>query len=595
MVPVQPRRHARPHAALGAGLSLLALLGAPGAALAQGAGAAQAGPAPVPPLAVPVAVPPAAAGETAKGQEPRAPEAKGAAGQADTKRAETKPPEPRATEVVPEPVPVQGKAQDAKVQSAKVQDTKASETRAQQAKPQEAAKKSREPAPLVYAKVSTDPNPTLTSRTFLDTLRAAERYAAFAEAGGWERLPEDLARLKPGERHPAIPALRHHLTLTGDLPADAPPNDRLDPPLVAAIAAFQARHGLPDSGVLGRLTINALNVPAAVRQRQLAASAARLMGSKFPFGERYVVVNIPSAAVEAVENGAVARRYVAVVGSPDKATPPVETRITDINFNPTWTVPASVVKNEIIPQMRRNPGYLAKNHIRILSPSGEVDPTRIDWAGEKAVNYTLRQDPGFDNSLGQVRIDMPNRFAVYMHDTPAKSLFAASVRFHSHGCVRVGQVKELVGWLLQGTDGPNGPGTSWGPIEIETGIADGERRDIKLAKPIPVTFVYLTGYATPDGKAHFRDDIYNLDTPAAEPAATGAIPPAAAADAGAAKPTPVTTAPATPRPGAAHDAKPVPARAAVARPAPARPAPAKPAAARPGPEPRSLESVEPIR
>ena len=595
MVPVQPRRHARPHAALGAGLSLLALLGAPGAALAQGAGAAQAGSAPVPPLAVPVAVPPAAAGETAKGQEPRAPEAKGAAGQADTKRAETKPPEPRATEVVPEPVPVQGKAQDAKVQSAKVQDTKASETRAQQAKPQEAAKKSREPAPLVYAKVSTDPNPTLTSRTFLDTLRAAERYAAFAEAGGWERLPEDLARLKPGERHPAIPALRHHLTLTGDLPADAPPNDRLDPPLVAAIAAFQARHGLPDSGVLGRLTINALNVPAAVRQRQLAASAARLMGSKFPFGERYVVVNIPSAAVEAVENGAVARRYVAVVGSPDKATPPVETRITDINFNPTWTVPASVVKNEIIPQMRRNPGYLAKNHIRILSPSGEVDPTRIDWAGEKAVNYTLRQDPGFDNSLGQVRIDMPNRFAVYMHDTPAKSLFAASVRFHSHGCVRVGQVKELVGWLLQGTDGPNGPGTSWGPIEIETGIADGERRDIKLAKPIPVTFVYLTGYATPDGKAHFRDDIYNLDTPAAEPAATGAIPPAAAADAGAAKPTPVTTAPATPRPGAAHDAKPVPARAAGARPAPARPAPAKPAAARPGPEPRSLESVEPIR
>lgn len=411
---------------------------------------------------------------------------------------------------------MQGKAQDAKAQSAKVQDTKASETRAQQAKPQEAAKKSRKPAPLVYAKVSTDPNPTLTSRTFLDTLRAAERYAAFAEAGGWERLPEDLARLKPGERHPAIPALRHHLTLTGDLPADAPPNDRLDPPLVAAIAAFQARHGLPDSGVLGRLTINALNVPAAVRQRQLAASAARLMGSKFPFGERYVVVNIPSAAVEAVENGAVARRYVAVVGSPDKATPPVETRITDINFNPTWTVPASVVKNEIIPQMRRNPGYLAKNHIRILSPAGEVDPTRIDWAGEKAVNYTLRQDPGFDNSLGQVRIDMPNRFAVYMHDTPAKSLFAASVRFHSHGCVRVGQVKELVGWLLQGTDGPNGPGTSWGPIEIETGIADGERRDIKLAKPIPVTFVYLTGYATPDGKAHFRDDIYNLDTPAAE-------------------------------------------------------------------------------
>ncbi|MCJ2017676.1 L,D-transpeptidase family protein [Methylobacterium sp. E-065] len=507
---VRSRRHARPGAALGAGLSLLTLLGATVDARAQGIPAAAAPaspiPAPVPPPAIPASTPTVAPeGAAAKGLEVRAPE---------TKAAETK-----GTELKPN---ASGSGESKPVEAA------APDMKSAQGKPQEAAKRSREPAPLVYAKVSADPSPTLTARTFLDTLRAAERYAAFAEAGGWERMPEDLARLKPGERSPAIPALRHHLTLTGDLPADAPPSDRFDPPLVAAIAAFQGRHGLPDSGILGRLTINALNVPATVRQKQLAASAARLMGSKFPFGERYVVVNIPSAAVEAVENGTVVRRYVAVVGSPDKATPPVETRITDINFNPTWTVPASVVKNEIIPQMRKNPGYLAKNHIRILGLTGDVDPTRIDWAGEKAVNYTLRQDSGFDNSLGQVRIDMPNRFAVYMHDTPAKSLFAASVRFHSHGCVRVGQVKELVGWLLQGTVGPNGPGSTWGPIEIETGIADGERRDIKLPKPVPVSFVYLTGYATPDGKAHFRDDIYKLDTPAPEPAATGAIPPATA-------------------------------------------------------------------
>ena len=549
MVPVPPRRPAGPRARLSAGLSLLALLGTSVAALAQGAPttvpAASPPPGPVPPRAIPAAVPPSPdTGAAGKGPEAKAPEAKGP----ETKPAESKPVE-----------------------------TASPESKSLQGKPQEAARKSREPAPLVYAKVSADPNPTLTARTFLDTLRAAERYAAFAEAGGWERLPEDLARLKSGERNPAIPALRHHLTLTGDLPADAPPSDRLDPPLVAAIAAFQGRHGLPDSGILGRLTINALNVPASVRQRQLAASASRLMGSKFPFGERYVVVNIPSAAVEAVENGTVVRRYVAVVGSPDKATPAVETRITDINFNPTWTVPASVVKNEIIPQMRKNPGYLAKNHIRILGPSGEVDPTKIDWAGEKAVNYTLRQDSGFDNSLGQVRIDMPNRFAVYMHDTPAKSLFAASVRFHSHGCVRVGQVKELVGWLLQGTDGPNGPGTSWGPIEIETGIADGERRDIKLPKPVPVTFVYLTGYASPDGKAHFRDDIYNLDNPAPEPAATGAIPPAA-------------TVPAPVKPAAVPTAKPAGMPAAAAKPGPTKPAPAKPTAER-----RTLESVDAIR
>ncbi|MCJ2010895.1 murein L,D-transpeptidase [Methylobacterium sp. J-092] len=439
---------------------------------------------------------------------------------------------------------------------------------APEAAPREAGKRRPEPE-LVYATVSADPRPTLTQKTFTDTLRAADLYQAFADAGGWAPVPESTV-FKPGASNPAIPALRHHLTLTGDLPADAPPSDRLDPPLIAAVTAFQARHGLPESGLIGRLTIAALNVPASVRQRQLAASAARLMGSKFPFGERYVVVNIPAATVEAVENGQVARRYVAVVGKPDKATPSVETRITDINFNPTWTVPVSVVKNEIIPRMRKEPGYLAKNHIRILGPGGvEVDPTAVNWNTEKAVAYTLRQDSGFDNSLGQVRIDMPNRFAVYMHDTPSKSLFSRNVRFHSHGCVRVGGVKELVGWLLQGVEGPNGPGSAWGPIEIETGIADGERRDLKLVKPVPVTFVYLTGYATPDGRVHFRDDIYGLDTPggpvpsaATEPAATGAIAPRA------------TIRPAKPdqRPPVAADLKPAVApRAAV--PAPARPAP----------------------
>lgn len=450
---------------------------------------------------------------------------------------------------------------------------------------QKEAQRKKEPAPLVYAKVSADPTPTLNPRTFLDTLRAAERYQAFAEAGGWEPLPADLV-LKPGASNPAVPALRHHLTLTGDLPADAPPSDRLDPPLIAAITAFQARHGLPETGLIGRQTLAALNVPAAVRQRQLAASARRLMGSNFPFGERYVVVNIPSAVVEAVERGQVARRYVAVVGSPDKATPAVETRITDVNFNPTWTVPISVVKNEIIPRMRKEPGYLAKNHIRILGPGGvEVDPTTLDWSTNKAANYTLRQDPGFDNSLGQVRIDMPNRHAVYMHDTPSKSLFGRSVRFHSHGCVRVGQVKEFVGWLLQGTEGPNGPGSSWGPIEIETGIADGERRDIKLPKPVPVTFVYLTGYATPDGRAHFRDDIYGLDAPGA---------PADAGKAATVKPSEATK-PAPARPAAAGtqarpaETRPKPAEARAAEPRPADPAttgsirPAAPRASKPAP------------
>ncbi|WP_019905780.1 L,D-transpeptidase family protein [Methylobacterium sp. 77] len=391
-----------------------------------------------------------------------------------------------------------------------------------------APRKSRELPPLVVARVSDDPVPTLAPSTFLDTFRMAERYQGIVDAGGWGTLPADLS-IKPGARDPNIPALRQHLVLTGDLPAGVPSSDQLDPVLVSAVKAFQARHGLPETGFVGRQTVTALNVPAATRQRQLSASATRQIGSNFPYGDRYVVVNIPSATVEAVEHGIVVRRYVAVVGKPDKATPRIEARITDVNLNPTWTLPVSIIKKEIIPKMRKDPGYLARERIRILGPGGvEVDPTTIDWAGEKAANYTLRQDSGLDNSLGQVRIDMPNKQAVYMHDTPSKSLFAREVRFHSHGCVRVAQVKELAGWLLDGTPGPNGAGSTWGPIEIETSIATNERLDIKLPKQIPVTFVYLTGYATPDGRAHFRDDIYGIDSPAVpmpDVVTTGSIEP----------------------------------------------------------------------
>ncbi len=464
--------------------------------LGTGLAAAIEPPGPLPPASVPGQSPPAQAAQI----QPPAPPAEPA------RREVTGAPEPLTGGATPLPVgPIKPAA------APKTSETRPAEPSTADGKP--APKKvSRELPPLVVARMSQDTTPTLTPATFLDTLRAAERYQALVEAGGWPSLPPDLA-VKPGERNPAIPTLRRHLVLTEDLAPGGPETDQLDPGLVAGLKRFQARHNLPETGLLGRQTVAALNVPAGVRQRQLSASANRLIGSSFPFGDRYVVVNIPSAAVEAVDHGSVARRYVAVVGKPDRASPMVETRITNINFNPTWTVPVSLIKKDIIPHMRKDPGYLAKMHIRMLDGQGqEVQPTAVDWSTERAVNYTLRQDPGFDNSLGQVRIDMPNRHAVYMHDTPSKGLFSRDVRFHSSGCVRVADVKALVGWLLDGTPGPNGPGSAWGPMEIETGIATGERRDIKLAKPIPVTFVYLTGYATPDGRVHFRDDVYGLDS-----------------------------------------------------------------------------------
>ncbi len=270
---------------------------------------------------------------------------------------------------------------------------------------------------------------------------ASERYLAIAEAGGWPTIPR--GSYSAGANGPAIVALRRRLALSGDLPEQAAGGTGFDASVTAAVKRFQMRHGLRQTGVVSGRTLDEMNVSAWQRFKQLASSAQRVAGSTFAFGPRYLVVNIPSASVEAIENGVVTRRYIAVVGKPDRASPTVETRVTTVNLNPTWTVPTSIIKKDIIPKMQKDPGYLARARIRMLDGSGQqIDPKSISWASERATNFTLRQDPGAGNSLGQVRIDMPNKLAVYMHDTPSKNLFARDERFpllglrQGAGCAR---------------------------------------------------------------------------------------------------------------------------------------------------------------
>ena len=360
------------------------------------------------------------------------------------------------------------------------------------------------------ASISQDSRPSLDASTFINTMRAAWTYKRLAEAGGWPSLPAGTV-LKTGDKGPLVALLRQRLALEGDLSADAAASTLFDVELAGAVKRFQARHGLPESGAVRARTLEAINVPAITRHRQLTASAQRLAGSTFAFGDRYVVVNIPSAAVEAIERGEVARRYVAIVGKVDRPSPIVETRVTAVNLNPTWTVPVSLIKKDIIPHVRKDPAYLDKMKIRILDAKGqEVDPKSLDWSTETAVNYTLRQDPGAINSLGQIRIDMPNKHAVYMHDTPKKQLFAQDARFHSSGCVRVADVGDFAEWLLRSA---NGSSAAWTRDGIDAAIASSARQDIRLEKPVPVAWVYLTGYATADGAVHFREDVYGLDAP----------------------------------------------------------------------------------
>ncbi len=377
------------------------------------------------------------------------------------------------------------------------------------------------PPPPLETALSTDPVPTMTPDTAALTAKAADRYAAIDAAGGW---PEIANPAGPRSKGPAVVDLRRRLAIEGDLDRAAAEGLSAlawDAGLTAAVRRFQARMGLRPTGIVAGATLKALNVPANVRALELAASARRLADITFPFGERYVVVNLPATAVEAVENGAVVHRYAAIVGDPDHPSPQIAAHIAAINLNPTWTVPVSIIKKEIIPRMQRDPGYLAREKIRILDGTGaEIDPKRVDWSTERAANYTLRQDSGAGNSLGSIRIDMPNKQAVYMHDTPSKRLFGADYRFLSHGCVRVQGVYDLAAWLLEGTSG--GPVGAWDKDSLLAEIKNGAREDVRLTRATPVIWVYLTGWASPDGAVNFRNDVYGLD--AAADASASAAP-----------------------------------------------------------------------
>jgi murein L,D-transpeptidase YcbB/YkuD len=357
------------------------------------------------------------------------------------------------------------------------------------------------PAPPRETALSDDPTPVFQPETFFATSKASERYATIADAGGWPRVGVPL---HSGSRGPAVAALRRRLAAEDDSLSGTSPV--WDGALTAAVKHFQFRMGLRQSGEVSGATLRALDIPAATRFRQLASSAQRLAGVDFPFGPRYVVVNIPSTAVDAVENDRVVRRYAAIVGDVEHHSPEVMAKIVAVNINPTWTVPSSIIKNEIAPKMLRDPGYLSRARIRVLDGHGdEIDPRSVNWSSERALNYTLRQDSGSGNSLGSIRISMPNPYSVYMHDTPSKNLFASDYRFLSHGCVRVQGVMDLAAWLLEDAVG------HWDRETITRKIATGEREEVRLSHAVPVVWVYMTGWASADGTVHFRDDVYGVD------------------------------------------------------------------------------------
>jgi murein L,D-transpeptidase YcbB/YkuD len=346
--------------------------------------------------------------------------------------------------------------------------------------------------------------PTFDEGTAQRIKEAAFSYSDLAVRGGWPAIPAE-AKFAVGTEGPYDDLLRRRLLISGDLASDKTTGP-FDSGVAEAVARFQQRHGLAPTGTVTPRTLAALNVPVEKRIKQLEASLERLENINFAFGQRYVVVNLPAAFAEAVENDHVVRRYRVIVGKTEKPSPTLTAEITSVILNPTWTVPSSISKTEISAHMRKDPGYLARMRMEVLDAhDAPIDPRSVDWSGAHVPNFTVRQESGAWNALGAVKIDMPNPYSVYMHDTNQRNLFSDDYRFDSHGCSRVDNVRDLAAWLLQEEM------SKWNRAAIDAAIATGQHQDIALPKKVPVAWIYLTAWMTKDQTVQFRNDIYDQD------------------------------------------------------------------------------------
>jgi L,D-transpeptidase YcbB len=362
----------------------------------------------------------------------------------------------------------------------------------------------------LYQRYSADyqVNMPFVSEASVAALQAAiQRYQAIAQSGGWPVITEKVT-LRPGDTDQAIANIRRRMMIEGDLPAGSSASPVFDDEFLAGLARFQVRNGLRVSGFVDSRTLAVLGTSAADRLRQLQSNLTRIQGlmsiNKAP---RYVLVNVPAFVAQAVQNGNLAMQSNVIAGKPARATPQVSAKIVEINFFPTWSVPDIVAQQDLIPKIRKDPSYFSEEHFMVMPDwkAQPLDPATVDWNAPEVVSYKFRQEPGTFNALGVVRINMPNKYSVYMHDTPLKQLFSQSARAFSSGCVRVEKVLDLVAWLLSDQKG-------WSLEKVQAEVDSGNKLDVKLARPVPVHFVYITAFATGDGVAQFRPDIYGRDS-----------------------------------------------------------------------------------
>lgn len=351
--------------------------------------------------------------------------------------------------------------------------------------------------------------PTLSDRSITAASAAIEHYRSIAAQGGWKRVAAG-ERLERGVRDPRVAQVRERLIATGDQTALPGDPDFYDASVEEAVARYQKRNGLEPDGIVGRRTIAAMNVPVQTRIRQLETNLRRISALMPKLERRHVFVNIAGQEVEAVNDGVVEFNERVIVGKPSRQTPEITSQVTSITFNPYWYVPRSIAMADMLPKIKNNPGYLRRQGIRVLQGWDqnirELDPENIDWSNPRVNEaYYFRQDPGPGNSLGSLKINFPNNDAIFLHDTPTKTLFGRQERNFSSGCVRVRNVRGLVTWLMTADK------ADWDATRVGTAVDSGQYRNVSLGVPVPIYLVYLTAWAEADGVVNFRDDVYDRD------------------------------------------------------------------------------------
>ena len=355
-----------------------------------------------------------------------------------------------------------------------------------------------------------------TSDQYKRTLTALEHYRVLASQDDFAILPATKKPVEKGDHYAGVPRLIRLLTLVGDLPAVTVPaysdvdSDVYDATLVAGVKRFQTRHGLEPDGRLGKGTLAQLNTPLSFRVRQLELALERWRRLPYDPSRREIVLNLPEFRLRAFDPGHQPALEMKIVIGKARGlqTPLLSSELDSVLFRPYWNVPFSIQRKELVPHIKRDPAYISKNDFELVTPKGVVVAQDADsdtlLAQLRSGTLHLRQRRGPKNSLGLVKFVFPNEYDVYMHDTPAKSLFSRARRDFSHGCIRLEKAQNLAEWVLRDESG-------WRQDRIVAAMQGTESISVKLTSTIPVMTIYVTAVVAENGEVQFFEDIYGQD------------------------------------------------------------------------------------